>query len=100
VANGAAALRYELVENFGTSEVGEYARPGRCWPRLAASFLRVKLTQTLGSFQCARVFREGAKNCARGGRAPFSIWEFGLNKKPSRYEPGGHLEIQHYFFIR
>jgi hypothetical protein len=26
------------------------------------------------------VFREGAENCARGGRAPISIMVFGLNR--------------------
>jgi dihydroxyacetone kinase len=37
---------------------------------LAAGIGRVKRTRTLEIFRCARVFREGAKNCARGGRAP------------------------------
>jgi hypothetical protein len=31
-----------------------------------------------GFFRCVRVFREGAENCARGGRAPIPISEFGL----------------------
>jgi hypothetical protein len=32
-----------------------------------------------GTIPCAVVFREGAGNCARGGRAPFSISDFGIN---------------------
>jgi len=60
------------------SEAGEHARPGRRWSRLATSLLRVKLKRTLETILCARVFREGAENCARGGRAPVSISEFGF----------------------
>ena len=32
-----------------------------------------ELKRTLGTVLCARVFREGAENCARGGRAPASM---------------------------
>jgi hypothetical protein len=32
-------------------------------------------------FERPTVFREGAENSARGGRAPFSISEFGLQKQ-------------------
>ncbi len=53
-------------------EVGERTRPGCGWPRLAASILRARLTRTLESFRCNRVFLEGTENCARGGRAPLS----------------------------
>jgi hypothetical protein len=57
------------------SEVGEHARPGRYWLRLAASTLRAMLSRTLETVRCARVFREGAENNARGRRAPYSISE-------------------------
>jgi hypothetical protein len=50
------------------SEVGEHARPGRCWSRLAASTLRAILSLTFGSFWCGW-----------GGRAPNSILEFRFN---------------------
>ncbi len=61
-------------------KVGEHARLGRCWVRLAPSGLRVKLARTLEAFRCVRVFREGAENNIRGGRAPISISEFRLNR--------------------
>lgn len=60
------------------SEIGEHARRGCRWPRLAASLLGAKLTQTLGWFGCARVFREGAENCTRGGCDPHPITEIGM----------------------
>jgi len=64
------------------SEVGEHARLGRCWVRPAPSGLRVRRARTLETFQCARfIFREGAENSARGGRAPFFIFESKLNEQ-------------------
>ena len=60
------------------SEVGERARPGRSRTRPRVRRLRPTLTRTLETFLCARVFREGAENRARGGRAPVSISEFGF----------------------
>ena len=54
------------------SEVGEHVRPRRDWSRRAAGILRVKLKRTLETYWCARVFSEGAENCARGGRAPIA----------------------------
>jgi hypothetical protein len=68
------------------SEAGEHVRLGRGWPRLGASVLRTTPKQKLESFLCARVFREGAENRARGGRAPILISEFGLNHTPA-YNP-------------
>jgi hypothetical protein len=38
---------------------------------LAVSIFRAKPSRTLGTFLCERVFREGAGNGTRGGRAPF-----------------------------
>ena len=55
--------------------------PGVADRDLAGSILRIILARTFGTFSRARVFREGAENCARGGRAPFSISESGLNKQ-------------------
>jgi hypothetical protein len=40
--------------------------------------LRTTPKQMFESLLCARVFREGAENGARGGRAPISISEFGF----------------------
>jgi type II secretory pathway pseudopilin PulG len=58
---------------------GEHARPGRCRPRLSACIRRAMLSRTLGTLRCPRVFREGAENSARGGRAPRSFLESGLS---------------------
>ena len=58
--------------------IGEHARPGCRWPRLATSIGRVKLMWTLGTFLWSRVFREGAENCTRGGCAPHPTSEFGF----------------------
>ena len=59
------------------SEVGEHARP-RAW--LAAPSRPASATRTgaraSGKFQARGVFREGAENCARGGRAPHFSSEF------------------------
>jgi hypothetical protein len=68
------------------SEVGEHARHGRGGMRLAfrtsgddGQIPRPKL------FGRLTVSREGAGNCARGGRAPISDSEFGLKAKfPAR----------------
>ncbi len=62
------------------SEVGEHTRLGCGWPRLAAGVLRTTLSRTFDSFRCARVFREGAENSARGGRAPLSFPEISFNQ--------------------
>jgi hypothetical protein len=47
---------------------------GRCRPRLAARNFAREASWTLEIFWSARVFREGAENCARGGRAPADFW--------------------------
>ena len=62
------------------SEAGKHARPGRRWPRRAASGLRAMLARTFETIACVRVFREGAENGARGGRAPHAISEFRLKR--------------------
>jgi multidrug efflux system outer membrane protein len=54
------------------SEVGEHARPGRRWLRLAASIRGMELTRMPEVFSRVWIFREGAENCARGGRAPLA----------------------------
>jgi ferredoxin len=41
--------------------------------------VRDGVLQRVCTIPCTDVFREGAENSARGGRAPFSISEFGLN---------------------
>jgi hypothetical protein len=41
--------------------------------------LRAALARTLEVFSSARVFREGAENCARGGRAPVPVFRFNLH---------------------
>ena len=62
------------------SDAGEHARRGRRWPRPRGQpFARVAGTNA-ETFRCARVFRAGAENCARGGRAPVSLSDFGLNR--------------------
>jgi len=53
--------------------------------------LRILSLGTLGTFQCARVFREGAENCARGGRAPFPFRNSGL--KQTRIREAGATRI-------
>jgi hypothetical protein len=59
------------------------ARPlGVLWVAPRDSDLARELARTLEAFQCARVFREGAENCARGGRAPLSISEFQISNPP------------------
>ena len=59
-------------------EVGEHARPGRGWPRLAASSLRATLTRTFGTFSCARCFPRGRGKLRPGRARSLSISEFGL----------------------
>ena len=60
------------------SEVGEHARPGRGWTRPRVQpLVRDCVSRRVCTIPCAAVFREGAENSAQGGRAPFSISEFG-----------------------
>ena len=47
----------------------------------ARTALRATLTRTLESFWCDRVFREGAENSARDGRASNSISDFEVQQK-------------------
>ena len=66
-----APFRAALACIVGQKPVpAEHARPVRRWTRPAASFLRVKPPRTAGGFRCGRIFREGAENSTRGGRAP------------------------------
>jgi hypothetical protein len=60
------------------SAIGEHARLGRSRRRPRRRRLRVTLTWMLEICRCARVFREGAENCARGGRAPNPVSECGF----------------------
>ena len=48
---------------------------------LASSARGLGRDETLGIFPGREVFREGAENSARGGRAPHSASEFGLNPR-------------------
>ena len=50
---------------------GEHARLGRSGTRPRVPQPRATLPGTLVEFSCVHVFREGAENCARGGRAPY-----------------------------
>jgi hypothetical protein len=60
------------------SEVGEHARHGRGGTRLASRTLHDAIQSAgLELFERPTVFREGAENSARDGRAPFSISESG-----------------------
>ena len=58
-------------------KAGEHTRPGRCWPRLAASFSRAPLTQRSESFRCACVFREGAETAPGAGALFVRFWNSG-----------------------
>jgi hypothetical protein len=59
--------------------------------------LRVTLTWTLETLLCARVFREGAANCARGGRAPISISAFGLKPLRTAFRAAGQENLESEF---
>ena len=62
------------------SEVGDHARPGRGGTRPASRTSRdASKLPAWNFFERLTIFREGAENGARGGRAPFSISEFGFN---------------------
>jgi len=54
-----------------TPKLGSTPAPGVAGRALADSLLRMLLARSFETFPRARVFREGAENCARGGRAPF-----------------------------
>ena len=58
--------------------------PGVAGCALAASQLRVALTGTLETFLCARIFRQGAENRARGGRAPIPARDSDLTGWPHK----------------
>jgi hypothetical protein len=58
--------------------LGSTPAPGVAGCALAASLLRALWPGTLETFLCARVFREGAENRARGGRAPWLFRNSGL----------------------
>ena len=57
------------------------ARPPRAWLDAPSrpAFSACDAFAPSAQFLAARVFCEGAENSARGGRAPLSISEFGLN---------------------
>ncbi len=76
---GAAADRhYAFIPN---SEVEENARPGgRGRHPRRQPFGRATVRAGSGRFSASEVFREGAENGARGGRAPGSGAEFGLSR--------------------
>jgi len=67
-----STVQISLSEINPNSEVGEHARPGRRWLRLAASIRGMELTRMPEVFSRVWIFREGAENCARGGRAPLA----------------------------
>ena len=56
--------------NCGTDEAGAGRSAERGMPKLVVHSLRAILTRTFEGFRPAQVFREGAENGARGGRAP------------------------------
>ena len=55
---------------------------------LAACIRRGTRWDTFGKASCARVFREGAENSARGGRAPHPTSGFRLSRAAHSYLPG------------
>ena len=60
--------------------MGSTPAPGVAGRALAASFPRAVTDRTLEKIRTPNVFREGAENGARGGRAPFFISESRLNQ--------------------
>lgn len=52
------------------TKLGSTPAPGVAGRALATRRARTRLTRTLETILSARFFREGAENCARGGRAP------------------------------
>ena len=67
-------------------EVGDHARPGRGWPRRAASSLRATLTRTFGTFSSARGFPRGRGKPRPWRARSLSTSEFGLH--PHAAAPG------------
>ena len=55
------------------SASGSTPAPGVAVRALAVGRSRRTLSRTVGGCPCARVFRVGAENCARGGRAPLTL---------------------------
>src|SRR5665213_937439 len=51
-------------------QFGEHVRPGRCWPRLAASRLRVKLTRRLKTFVAPEFSARARKTAPEAGALP------------------------------
>ena len=73
-APASGMLRVKMTRTLEPEFRSRGARPPRAWLDAPSrpAFLRVMLARTLERFLCARVFREGAENCAPGARAPFS----------------------------
>jgi hypothetical protein len=77
----AERLPVEIFWLNPNSEVVEHARPGLGWTRPRVQhWVRDFVSRRVCTIPSAGVFREDAEDCARGGRAPFSISEFGLNR--------------------
>jgi hypothetical protein len=79
------------------SEVGEHARLGRRWVRLASSGLRVTLARTFETFLCAPVFH-GVRGKLHPGRV-HSHFYFGIWVKPMFARRFFSLAFKHFGFV-